>query len=219
MAPEDAGAFIRANTEIVTPPLIPEIRLHLATDITPIWQATEAQLETRGLPPPFWAFCWPGGQALARYVLDNPDVVSGRRVLEFAAGGAVSGIAAALAGALSVTANDIDGFALTAAGFNADINGVELSVSADDLVRFGGAGDFDVILAGDIFYEQTPAIDIEGFLRREAARGALVLIGDPGRKYLPREGLTEIARYDVPTTLEIEDREIREGIVWRVDRL
>jgi predicted nicotinamide N-methyase len=217
MPPEDIGAFIRANTEIVAPPLVPEIRLHLATEITPIWHATEAQLETQGLPPPFWAFCWPGGQALARYLLDNPDIVSGRRVLEFAAGGAVSGIAAAMAGAASVTANDIDGFALTAAGFNAELNDVELEISADDLVRFGGADDFDVILAGDIFYEQTPAIDIEGFLRREAARGALVLIGDPGRKYLPRTGLTAIARYDVPTTLEIEDREIREGVVWRVD--
>ncbi len=217
MPQEDFGAFIRANTEIFAPPLVPEIRLHLATEITSIWQAAEAQMETQGLPPPFWAFCWPGGQALARYILDNPDTVAGRRVLEFAAGGAVSGIAAAMAGAASVTANDIDGFALTAAGFNAELNEVDLEISANDLVLSGCADEFDVILAGDIFYEQTPSIDIEDFLRREAARGALVLIGDPGRKYLPRDGLTAIARYDVPTTLEIEDRAVREGIVWRVD--
>ena len=216
MAPESVEAFILANTEVASPPLVPEIRLHLATEITPIWQATEDQLETQGLPPPFWAFCWPGGQALARYVLDNPATVAGLKVLEFAAGGAVSGIAAALAGAASVTANDIDGFALTAVRFNAGLNGVTLEISPDDMVRFGGADGFDVILAGDIFYEQTPAIDIEAFLRREAARGALVLIGDPGRKYMPTTGLEEIARYEVPTNVEVEDRAIRDGVVWRV---
>lgn len=216
MNAEDVPAFIRANTEIVAPPLVPEIRLHLATKITPIWQATEAELDTRGLPPPFWAFCWPGGQAVARYLLDRPDTVAGRQVLDFASGGGVSAIAAAMAGATHVTANDIDGFALTAARLNAALNGVEIDISPDDMVRFGGAESFDVILAGDIFYERSPAIDIEGFLRREAARGATVLVGDPGRKYLPREGMTELARYDVPTPLELEQSETSVTVVWRI---
>lgn len=214
--PESVLAFINANTAIVSPPLVPEIRLHLATEITPIWLATEVELESLGIPPPYWAFCWPGGQVLARYILDNPETVAGRSVLEFAAGSAVSGIAAAMAGAARVTANDIDQFSLTVAGLNAGLNGVTLDLLTDDLIGSGGSGAFDIVLAGDIFYEQLPALDIEGFLRGEAARGATVLIGDPGRKYLPKYGLEEMARYDVPTSLELEDREIREGIVWKI---
>lgn len=209
-------AFIEQNTEIITPPLVPEIRLRLATEITPIWQATETELEQIGVPPPFWAFCWPGGQALARYILDNPEIVRGKTVLEFACGGAVSGIAAALAGAAKVIANDIDGLALGAAKSNAALNDVSLDYSAADLLGSGDPTGYDVILAGDIFYEQSPAAGVEAFLRREAARGATVLIGDPGRKYLPPDGLKEIARYDVPTSLELEDRKMRDGIVWRV---
>tara|TARA_R110000868_G_scaffold134793_4_gene347037 strand:+ start:6497 stop:7159 length:663 start_codon:yes stop_codon:yes gene_type:complete len=209
-------AFIEANTEIVTPPLVPEIKLRLATEITPIWQATETELEETGIPPPFWAFCWPGGQALARHIIDNPDIVRGKSVLEFAAGGAVSGIAAARAGAASVTANDIDPIAVAAAQINAKLNGVTLTPSTGNLLESISPTAFDVILAGDIFYEQSPAVEIESFLRREAARGAIVLIGDPGRKYLPLKDLQEIARYDVPTSLELEDREIRAGVVWRV---
>ena len=209
-------AFIEANTEIVTPPLVPEIKLRLATEITPIWQATETELEETGIPPPFWAFCWPGGQALARHIIDNPDIVRGKSVMEFAAGGAVSGIAAARAGAASVTANDIDPIAVAAAQINAKLNGVTLTPSTGNLLESISPTAFDVILAGDIFYEQSPAVEIESFLRREAARGAIVLIGDPGRKYLPLKDLQEIARYDVPTSLELEDREIRAGVVWRV---
>ena len=217
MSADDVSSFIRANTQACTPPLVPEIRLHLATDITPIWQATETELETQGLPPPYWAFCWPGGQALARYLLDRPETVAGRRVLDFATGGGVSAIAAAMAGAASVTANDIDGFALRAVQLNAALNGVAPEISPDDLVRFGGAEAFDVILAGDIFYERSPAIDIEAFLRNQAARGATVLVGDPGRKYLPRQGMTELARYDVPTSLELERLETSVTVVWRID--
>ena len=217
MVADQVLTFINANTQILSPSLVPEIRLHLATEITPIWHATEAELETLGLPPPYWAFCWPGGQALARYILDHPETVAGKSVLEFAAGSAVSGIAAAMAGAARVTANDIDGFALNAARLNAELNGVDLDLSPDDFVRFGDTGDYQVILAGDIFYERSPAAEIEAFLRREAVRGATVLIGDPGRKYLPAKGLTEIARYAVPTSLELEDREIRDGIVWLVN--
>jgi predicted nicotinamide N-methyase len=216
MDPDTFAAFIESNTEIVTPPLVPEIRLRLATEITPIWQATETEMGEIGIPPPFWAFCWPGGQALARYILDNPEIVQGKKVLEFACGGAVSGIAAALAGAGQVVANDIDGLALAAAKSNADLNNVTFEYSAIDLLGSGNTTDYDVILAGDIFYEQTPAVGVETFLRREAARGAVVLIGDPGRKYLPVKGLKEIMRYDVPTSLELEDRDHRDGIVWQV---
>lgn len=210
------AAFIAANTEIVSPPLAPEISLRLATEITPIWQATETELQQIGIPPPFWAFCWPGGQALARYVLDNPDIVRGRRVLEFAAGGAVSGIAAAIAGAMEVIANDIDALAVAAAQANASLNGVTLTPSMENYLMRTAPSGCDVILAGDIFYEQTPAVEIEAFLRREAKAGALVLIGDPGRKYLPIKNLQEVIRYKVPTSLELEDREIRDGVVWRV---
>lgn len=217
-SPDEEGfaAFIAANTEIVAPPLVPEIRLRLATEITPIWQATETELQEIGIPPPFWAFCWPGGQALARYVLDNPDIVRGKRVLEFAAGGAVSGIAAAVAGAAEVVANDIDAMAVAAAQTNAALNKVTLTPSTENYLMREAPSGCDVILAGDIFYEQSPAVEIDAFLRREAAGGALVLIGDPGRKYLPIDNLQETARYEVPTSLELEDREMRDGVVWRV---
>ena len=201
---------------IAKPPLVPEIKLRLATEITPIWQATETEMREANLPPPFWAFCWPGGQALARHILDNPEIVHGKRVLEFAAGGAVSGIAAATAGAAKVIANDIDAVAIAAAQTNAALNDVTLAPSTDNLLDGDASSGCDVILAGDIFYEQSPAVEIEAFLRREAANGALVLIGDPGRKYLPLKGLREIARYDVPTSLELEDRDHRDGIVWQV---
>lgn len=213
---ENFAAFITANTEIVSPPLVPEIKLRLATEITPIWQATETELQEIGIPPPFWAFCWPGGQALARYVLDNPDIVRGKRVLEFAAGGAVSGIAAAVGGAGEVIANDIDAMAVAAAQINAALNKVTLTPSTENYLMRETPGSCDVILAGDIFYEQSPAVEIEAFLRREAASGAVVLIGDPGRKYLPIKNLQEVMRCEVPTSLELEDREMRDGVVWRV---
>lgn len=211
-------AFIRANTRTVSPPLTPEIRLHLATEITPIWQATETELRTRGLEPPFWAFCWPGGQVVARYLLDNPAVARGKSVLDFACGGAVSGIAAALAGAGRVVVNDIDGFALAAAQMNADLNGAQIEICADDLLQTAPPvpGTFDLVLAGDIFYERPVATEIERFLRACAAGGATVLIGDPGRKYLPQDGLEELARYPVPTTLELEKSEVLDSVVWRV---
>ena len=213
---ENFAAFIAANTKIVSPPLVPEIKLRLATEITPIWQATETELQEIGIPPPFWAFCWPGGQALARYVLDNPDIVRGKRVLEFAAGSAVSGIAAAVGGAAEVIANDIDAMAVAAAQINAALNKVTLTPSTENYLMRETPSGCDVILAGDIFYEQSPAVEIEAFLRREAASGAVVLIGDPGRKYLPIKSLQEVMRYEVPTSLELEDREMRDGVVWRV---
>ncbi|MCP5371097.1 MAG: methyltransferase [Hyphomicrobiales bacterium] len=211
---DGAAAFIRAHTAVAAPPLCPEIRLHLATEITPIWQATEETLAAAGLPPPFWAFCWAGGQALARHLLDNPALAAGRRVLDFACGGGVVAIAAARCGG-TVLANDVDPFALAATRLNADLNGVALATEGADLV---GRADLnhDLILAGDICYEQPLAGRVSDWLRALAGAGATVLIGDPGRAYLRRDGLVELAAYDVPTSLELEDRTVRRTGVWRV---
>jgi predicted nicotinamide N-methyase len=207
--------FIRANTAVGAPPLAPEIRLHLATEVTPIWQATEQSLARFGTPPPFWAFAWAGGQALARYILDHPEAVAGRNVLDLASGSGMVAIAAAKAGAGSVTACDIDRFAVAAIALNAALNEVSLRVETRDLLDRGAAG-WDVVTAGDVCYEEPMASRMIALLRRIAARGRLALLGDPGRAYLPREGLVELARYTVPVSRELEDREAREGVVYRV---
>lgn len=209
-----AGAFIVAHTAVAAPPLCPEIRLRLATEVTPLWQATEAELALANLPPPYWAFCWVGGQALARWLLDNPESVRGRRILDFAAGGGVAGIAAALAGAARIEAAEIDPLAAAAIALNAALNGVAIEVLTDDIV--GGAGRWDVVLAGDVCYERPMAERVFAWLRRLAGEGAVVLLGDPGRDYLPSDGLEPLARYRVPTSRELEDREERIGVVYRV---
>jgi predicted nicotinamide N-methyase len=211
----DAEAFIIGNTAIGTPPLVPEIRLHLATQVTPIWQATEESLARFGTPPPFWAFAWAGGQALARYLLDHPETVAGRDVLDLASGSGMVAIAAALAGARRVTASDIDPFAAAAIALNAALNGVLVSIETRDLLDRGPAG-WGVVTAGDVCYEEPMASRMIALLRRIAARGRLALLGDPGRAYLPREGLVERARYVVPVSRELEDREAREGVVFDV---
>jgi predicted nicotinamide N-methyase len=211
----DPVAFIRRETALIPVPHAPRIRLHLADEATALWQRTEEELGEIGLPPPFWAFAWAGGQALARYILDHPDEVAGRRVLDFASGSGLVGIAAALAGAASVEACDIDAFALAAISLNAQANGVALSVRADDLIdRDDG---WDVVLAGDIAYERELAGRVFAWLGSLAARGALVLVGDPGRAYLPRTGLTCLATYQVPVTRTLEDAEIKRTSVWRLD--
>jgi len=207
--------FIHNNTAVGSPPLVPEIRLHLATEVTPIWQATEDSLARLGTPPPFWAFAWAGGQALARYILDHPDVVAGRQVLDVASGSGMVAIAAAMAGATRVTASDIDPFAVAAIAINAALNGVSVAVEPRDLLDRGPAG-WGVVTAGDVCYEEPMSSRMIALLRRIAARGRLALLGDPGRAYLPREGLMELARYVVPVSRELEDREAREGIVFEV---
>lgn len=209
----DDAAFVRGSTALACPPLVPEILLHLASEITPIWQATEAWLERSGVDPPYWAFAWPGGQALARYVLDDPKLVRGRKVLDFAAGCGIAAIACAMAGAAAVLAYDIDPVARTAARLNATANGVNLSLAAGDLV--GTDPGTDLILCGDVCYEAPMTRHILPWLRR-CADGAEVLIADPGRAYLPREGMTELARYDVPTSLELEDRPVRTTVLYRL---
>lgn len=211
----DPVAFIRKETVRTRPALVPEIELHLADEITPIWEATESVLAAIGVPPPYWAFAWPGGQALARHLLDTPNVVAGRRVLDFAAGSGLTAIAAAMAGAAAVTANDIDAFAAAAIRLNAAANGVSVEVSTEDLTDRADL-DFDLVLAGDVFYERPMTSRVEPWLRALARGGATVLFGDPGRVYRPRVGLELVAWYDVPTSRELEDRDNRETGVWRV---
>jgi predicted nicotinamide N-methyase len=209
------AAFVQANTAIGRPPLVPEIRLHLATEVTPIWQATEESLGRFGTPPPFWAFAWAGGQALARYILDHPETVAGKDVLDVASGSGMVAIAAAKAGARRVTAADIDFYAAEAIALNAALNGVAIGIETRDLLDRGPAG-WAVVTAGDVCYEEPMASRMLALLRRIAARGRLALLGDPGRAYLPREGLVELARYTVPVSRELEDREAKEGVVFEV---
>jgi predicted nicotinamide N-methyase len=197
------------------PPLVPEIRLYLATEVTPIWLATEETLARSGLPPPFWAFAWAGGQALARYLLDHPAVIAGRSLLDFGAGSGLVAIAAAKAGAASVVAAETDHFAAAAISGNAALNDVEVAVQTADLLGTANPR-WEVVTAGDVCYEQPMADQVTSWLRMLAVRGTLVLLGDPGRAYLPGQGLVERARYVVPTSREIEDRETREAVVWEV---
>lgn len=215
MTARDPAAFILANTAVETPPLIPEIKLRLASEVVPLWQSTEAELAAAGLPPPFWAFAWAGGQALARYLLDHPEQVAGRRILDFAAGSGLQGIAGLLAGAARVEASEIDSFAMTAIGLNARLNGVDIALAEGDLLDTANPG-WDLVLAGDVFYEGPMAARVESWLRALAAAGTEVLIGDPGRTYLPKAGLERVIAYSVKTTRELEDSDLRNAVVWRV---
>jgi predicted nicotinamide N-methyase len=211
----DPADFIRRNTTLHEPPLIPEIRLHLASEIVPIWQMTEEELQETGLPPPFWAFAWAGGQALSRYILDNPSVVSGKSVLDFGSGSGLIGIAAKLAGADTVLCADIDEFAEQAIILNAAENKTPLAATTEDLVGVENRG-WQVILVGDMCYEGPLATRIEAWLRRLVSEGLEVLIGDPGRTYLPKSGLEKLVSYAVKTTRELEDSDVRNTSVWRV---
>jgi predicted nicotinamide N-methyase len=210
---EDRRGFILANTRLQAPPLIPEIRLHLADEITPIWSMTEAALERTGLPPPFWAFAWAGGQALARWLLDHPEAVAGRTVLDFAAGGGLVAIAAMRAGAASALACDIDPFCEAAVALNAETNGVGVAFTSGDLLSRPPPA-VDLVLAGDIAYEKPVAAWVRAWLGEAAARGAAVLVGDPRRTYFDPAGLRLLGEYDVPTTRELEDREVKRAGVW-----
>jgi predicted nicotinamide N-methyase len=210
----DPAIFVRRNTAVGAPPFVPEIRLHLASEVTPLWQATEETLARGAVPPPFWAFAWAGGQALARYLLDHPQTVAGRSVLDFGSGSGLVALAAAKAGARPVLAAEIDPFAAAAIAGNAALNKVLVEVTTVDLVDAGPA--WEVVTAGDVCYERAMAERLVPWLRALAAHGSLVLLGDPGRAYLPAWGLVERARYLVPTSREIEDRDTRETVVWQV---
>ena len=207
-------AFVRANTVAMAPPLVPEIVLHLAAEVVPLWQKTEDELAEMGVPPPYWAFAWAGGQALARYLLDNPAVVAGQRVLDIGSGSGLVGIAAAKAGAASVLAADIDAFALAAIALNAAANGVTVTITGED--RIGGAAPFDIVLVGDLFYERPLA---ERLLAWLTPLPVLALMGDPGRAYFPKSGVRKLAAYRVATTRDLEDREIRDTGVYELKTL
>jgi predicted nicotinamide N-methyase len=209
----DPAGFVRANTAVARPPLVPEIALYLATEITPIWQATEAWLRATGTEPPFWAFAWPGSQALARHVLDHPERVAGRRVLDFAAGGGLAAIAAARGGASGVEAAEIDPLAVAAIACNAALNGVTVTPLGADLV--GLPCRWDLLMCGDVCYEAPMTGRILPWLRRMAAT-AEVWLADPGRAYVPRERLDVLAGYVVPTTVELEDRTERAVTLFRL---
>jgi predicted nicotinamide N-methyase len=212
----DPRGFILANTRLQATPHAPEIRLHVADEITPIWRMTEEALAEIGLPPPFWAFAWAGGQALARYLLDTPDLVRGRTVVDFAAGSGIVGIAAMQAGAASVLCADIDEFCAAAVALNAEANAVVVSFTSVDLLDAPPPA-VDVILAGDICYEKPLAERVMAWLRAARAAGSMVLIGDPGRSYFSTEGLVKLAQYEVPTTRELEDFAIKRTGVWRLE--
>jgi len=209
---DDKTAFIRANTELMAVPHAPEIRLYLAHEALDLWQKTEDELAELGLPPPFWAFAWAGGQALARYILDHPQIVSGKRVLDLASGSGLVAIAAAKSGALQVSASEIDAFALASIGLNAAANEVSIDVRAGDMV--GTDEGWDVVLAGDVSYERDMAGRITDWLETLHRRGCTVLIGDPGRSYLARDRLAAIAVYQIPVTRTLEDADIKQTSVW-----
>jgi predicted nicotinamide N-methyase len=210
----DIPAFIRENTRVLAPSHVPELKLYLADDAVALWQMTEEQLGELGLPPPFWAFAWAGGQALARYVLDQPDIVRGKRVMDVASGSGLVAIAAMKAGAASALAVDIDAFASHAAVLNAVLNDVRVETSDDDPV--GRPTNADVILVGDLFYDRDLAPRVLAWMIEQRDAGETVLIGDPGRTYLPRDKLEQIAAYDIPVTRALEDAEVKRAAVWKL---
>ena len=210
----DVQAFIRANTRLLSPPLVPEIKLYLAEESIPIWQKTEEELGEMNVPPPFWAFAWAGGQALARYLLDNPEVCQGKRVLDLGSGSGLTAIAAMMSGASLVLASDIDAYSLAACQANAKANGTAFDVTTNDLLA-APPGLFDVVLVGDLFYEKTLADRVGAFIDEAKAKGAVIMIGDPQRSYFPRDRFKLMAEFEVPVTRELEDSLIKKTAVWR----
>lgn len=205
--------FIVANTKLLAPPHVPEIRLHLAEESLPIWQRTEEELGAMNVPPPYWAFAWAGGQALARYVLDHPDTVAAKAVLDLGSGSGLTAIAAMRVGAASTLAADLDPMALASVALNAAANGVRIDVTDQDLLA-GPPGGHDVVLVGDLFYERELADRVFAYIGRAAETGARVLVGDPERSYFPRDRFVRVADYEVAVTRELEDALIKRTSVW-----
>ncbi len=214
---KDPFEFIRRETRIKPVPHAEEIRIHVADEAMELWQKTEDELGELGLAPPFWAFAWAGGQGLARYILDTQELVEGRQVLDFACGSGLVGIAAMMAGAASCHAVDIDPFALAAAELNADLNGVKLSFETADITASEPPA-ADIVFCGDVFYDKHMADKVMDLIDRLLARGTEVLVGDPGRSYLPKSRLTELADYRVPVVGALEDNEIKHTKVFRVEK-
>jgi predicted nicotinamide N-methyase len=203
MTPEERRAFIVEHTVLAATAVVPEIVLHTGGLSMPLWEAAALADDRPAVPPPYWAWAWAGGQALARHLLDHPELVRGRTVADIGAGGGIVAIAAAKAGAVTVTAIDLEAVAIEACRLNAAANGVTLDVEEADPI--GTHEGWDVVLVGDLFYESELAARLAPWLRALAARGALVLTGDPGRAHLPLHRLEELGRYEVPTIADLED--------------
>ncbi len=212
---ENKSNFIRTNTALEPPPLVPEIKLHLASEDYPLWHKTSDQLDDMGLPPPFWAFAWSGGQALARYIVDNPEIVRDKTVLDFGSGSGIAAIAAAKMGATKVTASDIDEYAIAALEVNAAANGVEIDITDEDLTGIDKG--WETVLAADVCYEQPMSGAVTKWLRALAKSNTGVFIGDPRRLYLPKKGLEQLAKYSVKTTTHLEDTDLLNAQVWRME--
>ena len=206
--------FITENTKLISPPLVPEMLLHLAAESLPIWQKTEDELGEFNLPPPYWAFAWAGGQAVGRYLIDHPEICRGQSVLDLGSGSGISAIAAAKTGALSVVAADIDKVALAACALNARANAADLKITGADLLAEPPRGE-DIVIVGDLFYERQLADRVVSYIAEAKARGSAVFIGDPQRSYFPEGRYTRLAEYQVPVTRELEDAEIKRTAVWR----
>jgi predicted nicotinamide N-methyase len=207
--------FIEQNTKPLQPPLVPELTLHLAEESLPIWQKTEDELGEMNVPPPFWAFAWAGGQAMSRYLLDNPILCQGRAVLDLGSGSGISAIAAAKTGAVHVLAADIDALALAATELNARANSVSIETTSDDLLSQGDLQWTGVVIIGDLFYERELADRVLAFIAAAKSNGSMVLIGDPQRSYFPRDRFEMLVEYQVPVTRELEDAELKRTAVWR----
>ena len=207
--------FIEQNTKPLQPPLVPEITLHLAEESLPIWQKTEDELGVMNVPPPFWAFAWAGGQAMSRYLLDNPDICRGRSILDLGSGSGISAIAAAKTGAARILAADIDALALAATELNARANTVSIETTSDDLLTSADWRRMEVVIIGDLFYERELADRVLAFIAAVKSSGSTVLIGDPQRSYFPRDRFERLAEYQVPVTRELEDAELKRTAVWQ----
>lgn len=209
----DPEHFILANTSLIAPPHVPEIRLRLASEVHDLWLKTEEDLQEIGLPPPFWAFAWAGGQGLARYVLDHRESFASKRVLDFASGSGLVAIAAKIAGASDVLATDTDPWAEKAVGLNARENGVDIDFTGENLIGCNPRS--DIVLAGDVFYDRDLADALVPWFARLAEEGKQILIGDPGRSYCPTDRMEALATYQVPVTRALEDSEVKKTTVWR----
>lgn len=210
-----ARDLVLSRTALSAPPLVPELRLHLADDMDAAWAGLQAELDDGDLPPPFWAFAWLGGQAVARHVLDTPSLVAGRTVLDLATGSGLCALAARRAGAATVTAVDVDPYAVVAVRLNATANDLQVDVLAGDLLD-GPPPEVDVVLAGDVFYDAAMSERVQPWLLAAHAAGSLVLVGDPGRHYLPRALMAEVGEYDIPTTRELEGVELKRVRVYEL---
>jgi len=206
--------LVRTNTIIAATPLVPELPLHLITDSCPLWRASEVDAAKLGLPLPYWGFAWPGGQALARFLLDEPTRIRGKRVLDFGSGCAIEALAGVKSGAASVLAADIDPFADEAARLNAELNRVTLATTTEDLI--GQRGEWDLILAGDVLYGEELATSVMRWLRSEAARGVEVLLGDPNRGWLDSCGLERVASFMAAADGDLSGTILKEAVVWRI---